>query len=58
MYDQLDNAANKPPEPPLSVPGATPDAGRAEQSQLPEPPHSPYANLPPPGPPYEPYKDI
>jgi hypothetical protein len=49
--------ANKSLEPPLSYPGATPDAERARKPLLPEPPYEPYAKKPPlPGePPYKPY---
>ena len=48
--------ANKSPEPPLSYPGATPDAERAQKPTLPEPPYEPYAKKPAlPEPPYEPY---
>ena len=66
--------ANESLEPPVSYPGATPDAERAEKPPLPEPRYEPYAKEPPvpgeppyepyakkpalPEPPYEPYKDI
>jgi hypothetical protein len=33
--------ANESPEPPLSYPGATPDAERAQKPALPEPPYEP-----------------
>ncbi len=46
-------------QPPLPYPGATPDAERAQQPALPEPPYKPYAKKPAlPEPPYEPYKGM
>jgi hypothetical protein len=59
MFNRSTADANKSIEPPLSYPGATPDAERAKKPPLPEPPYKPYAKKPLlPGPPYEPYKDI
>ena len=50
---------NKSLEPPLSYPGATPDAERAQKPPLPEPPYEPYAKKPMlPEPLYEPYKGM
>ena len=57
MFSHLGTNANKSLEPPLSYPGATPDAERAHKPPLPEPPYKPYDKQPaPPEPPYEPYK--
>jgi hypothetical protein len=58
MNTHSDTNPTKSPEPPLTAPGATTDAERAEPPPLLEAPYKPYANLPPPGPPYEPYKNI
>jgi len=56
MVKHSANNANKSLEPPLSYPGATPDAERAQKPALPDPPYKPYAEKPaPPGPPYRPY---
>ena len=56
MVNHSDTNANKSPEPPLSYPGATPDAGRSQKPALPEPPYRPYAKKPAlPEPPYKPY---
>jgi hypothetical protein len=55
MFNHSATNANKSLEPPLSYPGATPDAERAQKPPLPEPPYKPYAQkLPLPGPPYKP----
>jgi hypothetical protein len=58
MDTHSDTNPTRSPEPPLTAPGATTDAERAEAPPLLEAPYKPYANLPPPGPPYEPYKNI
>ena len=59
MFSHSAINANKSLEPPLSYPGATPDAERAQKPPLPEPPSKPYAKQPaPPEPPYEPYKGM
>jgi hypothetical protein len=52
-------AANKPLEAPLPYPGATPDAERAKQPPLPEPPYEPYTKKSPlTDSSYEPYKNV
>jgi hypothetical protein len=56
MSYQSATDVNKPLEPPLPYPGATPDAERAQKPLLPEPPYKPYSKKPgPPDPPYKPY---
>jgi hypothetical protein len=42
MVNYSANEANESLEPPLSYPGATPDADRARQPALPEPPYLPH----------------
>ena len=55
MFNHSATNANRSVEPPLSYPGATPDAELAQKPPLPEPPYKPYAKQsPPPGPPYKP----
>jgi hypothetical protein len=73
MFSYSTAVANKFSEPPLSHPGAPPDADRAKRPPLPEPPYHPYTSEPTwpeppykpyvkeppvPGPPYEPYKGM
>jgi hypothetical protein len=58
MTNHLAANANKSLEPPLSYPGATPDAERAKKPALPEPRYKPYSEINLPKPPYEPYKGM
>jgi hypothetical protein len=59
MYNPLVADAQKPPEPPLTHPGAPVDSERAKQPPLPEPPYRPYGEKPALHEPlYEPYKNI